>query len=164
VARASFVIVGAATVNQIVYRDATRRDLIDIVDFQMAMASETENITLNRHVCTRGVEAVFEDRGLGRYFVAQLGDDLIASLLITMEWSDWRNGVVWWIQSVYVRPEHRRKGVYAALYQHVKKIAESNETVKGIRLYVDRTNTAAQAVYSRLGMNGEHYLVFEWMK
>ncbi|HUP43933.1 MAG TPA: GNAT family N-acetyltransferase [Thermoanaerobaculia bacterium] len=128
------------------------------------MAAETESITLNRHICTRGVEAVFEDRNLGRYFVAQSGDDLIASLLITPEWSDWRNGIVWWIQSVYVVPSHRRKGVYAGLYEHVKRIATSNEGVKGIRLYVDRTNTAAQEVYRRLGMNGEHYLVFEWMK
>jgi ribosomal protein S18 acetylase RimI-like enzyme len=145
-------------------RDATRRDLIDIVNFQIAMAAETENVTLNRHICMRGVEAVFEDRNLGRYFVAESEGAPIASLLITPEWSDWRNGVVWWIQSVYVRPEYRRKGVYAALYEHVKRIAESNESVKGIRLYVDRTNTAAQDVYRRLGMNGEHYQVFEWMK
>lgn len=148
----------------ILYRDANRRDALDIVDFQIAMAKETENITLNRHICTRGVEAVFEDRNLGRYFVAESGPDLIASLLITYEWSDWRNGMVWWIQSVYVRPEHRRKGVYAGLYGHVKRIAESNESVKGIRLYVDRTNTAAQDVYRRLGMNGDHYMTFEWMK
>ncbi len=146
------------------YRDANRRDILDIVDFQIAMARETENIELNRHICTRGVEAVFEDRNLGRYFVADADEHLVASLLITPEWSDWRNGMVWWIQSVYVRPEHRGKGVYAGLYQHVKKIAEGNESVKGIRLYVDRSNTAAQAVYRRLGMNGEHYAVFEWMK
>ena len=146
------------------YRDATLRDLIDIVDFQIAMARETENIALNRHICTRGVEAVFEDRGLGRYFVAEAGDSVVASLLITPEWSDWRNGMVWWIQSVYVRPEFRRRGIYAGLYQHVKAIAENNESVKGIRLYVDRTNVAAQEVYRRMGMNGEHYQVFEWMK
>jgi GNAT superfamily N-acetyltransferase len=148
----------------ITYRDATRRDALDIVDFQIAMAKETENIDLNRHVCSRGVEAVFEDRSLGRYFVADAGADLAGSLLITFEWSDWRNGMVWWIQSVYVPPQHRRKGVYAGLYQHVKRIAESNESVKGIRLYVDRTNTSAQDVYRRLGMNGDHYLTFEWMK
>jgi GNAT superfamily N-acetyltransferase len=146
------------------YRDANLRDLLDIVEFQIAMARETEEITLNRHICTRGVEAVFEDRSLGRYFVAEQGSNLIASLLITPEWSDWRNGVVWWIQSVYVRPEFRRRGIYAGLYQHVKRLAENNETVKGIRLYVDKRNSAAQEVYARLGMNGEHYKVFEWMK
>lgn len=150
--------------DNITCRDANLRDLLDIVSFQIAMARETEDFELNRHVCTRGVEAVFEDRQLGRYFVAESGNDVVGSLLITPEWSDWRNGVVWWIQSVYVKPEHRRKGVYAALYQHVKKIAEGNESVKGIRLYVDRRNTAAQDVYRRLGMNGDHYQVFEWMK
>ncbi|HUP49006.1 MAG TPA: GNAT family N-acetyltransferase [Thermoanaerobaculia bacterium] len=174
-APSSFAIVGSAKSGgslteesllngDIRYRDATRRDIPDIVDFQIAMAKETEDVALNRHVCMRGVEAVFEDRGLGRYFVADREEELVASLLITPEWSDWRNGVVWWIQSVYVRPGHRRKGVYAGLYEHVKRIAEGNESVKGIRLYVDRTNTAAQAVYRRLGMNGEHYVVFEWMK
>ena len=173
--RRSFAIVGSAKSaarlaeepllnGDIRYRDATRRDALDIVAFQLAMARETESIELNRHACTRGVEAVFEDRNLGRYFVAETESGLVASLLITPEWSDWRNGVVWWIQSVYVRPEFRRRGVYAGLYEHVRRIAESNETVKGVRLYVDRTNTAAQAVYRRLGMNGEHYLVFEWMK
>ena len=146
------------------YRDANRRDALDIIDFQIAMARETEDIELNRFICSRGVEAVFEDRTLGRYFVAEAESNLVASLMITYEWSDWRNGVVWWIQSVYVRPEFRRRGVYAGLYQHVRRIAENLETVKGIRLYVDRRNTAAQEVYRRLGMNGEHYQVFEWMK
>ena len=149
---------------EIHYRDATKRDLIPIVEFQIAMARETEDVTLNRHICTRGVEAVFEDRNHGRYFVAQAGPELIGSLLITPEWSDWRNGLVWWIQSVYVVPGFRRRGVYAGMYEHVKRLAENNETVKGIRLYVDRRNTAAQVVYTRLGMNGEHYQVFEWMK
>ncbi|MBK5260331.1 MAG: GNAT family N-acetyltransferase [Thermoanaerobaculia bacterium] len=128
------------------------------------MARETEDIALNRHICMRGVEAVFEDRALGRYFVAEDDEQLAASLLITYEWSDWRNGLVWWIQSVYVRPEFRRRGIYAGLYAHVRGLAEVHETVKGIRLYVDERNTAAQEVYRRMGMNGEHYRVFEWMK
>ena len=146
------------------YRDANIRALLDIVDFQVLMARETENVELNRHIVTRGVEAVFEDRSLGRYFVAQIGDEIAASLLVTPEWSDWRNGLVWWIQSVYVVPEFRRRGVYAGLWEHVRTLAARNESVKGIRLYVDRRNTAAQDVYRRLGMNGDHYQVFEWMK
>lgn len=150
--------------NEIRYRDGNRRDARDIIEFQIAMARETESIELNRFVCSRGVEAVFEDRTLGRYFVAETDSTLVASLMITYEWSDWRNGVVWWIQSVYVRPEFRRRGVYAGLYQHVRKIAENLETVKGIRLYVDRRNEPAQEVYRRMGMDGEHYQVFEWMK
>ncbi len=128
------------------------------------MALETEEIALNRHICMRGVEAVFEDRALGRYFVAEDDEQLAASLLITYEWSDWRNGQVWWIQSVYVRPEYRRRGIYAGLYAHVRGLAEVHETIKGIRLYVDSRNSAAQEVYRRMGMNGEHYRVFEWMK
>ncbi|HEX9163202.1 MAG TPA: GNAT family N-acetyltransferase [Thermoanaerobaculia bacterium] len=146
------------------YRDAHPRDARDIVEFQIAMAAETEDFALDRHTCTRGVEAVFADRNLGRYFVADEGPNLVASLMITPEWSDWRNGVVWWIQSVYVRPEYRRRGIYAGLYEHVKRIVEANEMVKGIRLYVDKRNVSAQEVYARMGMNGEHYKVFEWMK
>jgi len=146
------------------YRDGNPKDARNIVEFQIAMARETEDFALDRDTCTRGVEAVFADSSLGRYFVAENESGLIASLMITPEWSDWRNGVVWWIQSVYVRPDHRRRGAYAGLYEHVKRIAESIETVKGIRLYVDKRNVPAQEVYRRMGMNGEHYQVFEWMK
>lgn len=145
-------------------RDAHRQDAAVIVEFQIAMARETEEVTLDREVCTRGVEAVFETPALGRYFVAESGGETIASLLITYEWSDWRSGNVWWIQSVYVLPEHRRRRVYARLYEHVKAIVDRDPAIRGIRLYVDRRNTTAQQVYARLGMNGEHYQVFEWMK
>ncbi len=146
------------------YRGATRHDAGVIVDFQLAMARETEGVTLDGAICTRGVEAVFEDASRGRYFIAEAAGRVVASLLITYEWSDWRNGVVWWIQSVFVRPEMRKQGVYAGLYEHVRDIASRDDSVKGIRLYVDRRNTLAQEVYRRLGMNGEHYQVFEWMK
>ena len=147
---------------QLHYRDARREDAAAIVDFQQAMARETEEVDLDRETVTRGVQAVFDDVSRGRYFVADADGDVIASLLITYEWSDWRNGVVWWIQSVYVRPEYRGRGVYGGLYEHVKQAAPVS--VRGIRLYVDRRNARAQEVYRRLGMNGEHYLVFEWMK
>ena len=128
------------------------------------MASETEDVSLDRVICARGVRAVFADPSHGRYFVAEEGGRVAASLLITYEWSDWRDGAVWWIQSVYVLPELRGQRVYAGLYEHVKSIALSDDHVRGIRLYVDKRNTRAQNVYSRLGMNGEHYLVYEWMK
>jgi GNAT superfamily N-acetyltransferase len=149
---------------EITYRDALPADRDAIVGFQIAMARETEEVELDRDVCTRGVEAVFADPSLGRYFVAESEGSVAASLLITYEWSDWRNGTVWWIQSVYVRPENRRQRIYAGLYAHVKKMVESRADVRGIRLYVDRRNADAQHVYARLGMNGEHYQVFEWMK
>ncbi len=147
---------------QIHYRGGRRDDANAIVDFQQAMARETEEVTLDRDVVTRGVKAVFDDPSRGRYFVAEAEGRVVASLLITYEWSDWRNGVVWWIQSVYVGPEYRKRGVYAGLYSHVKQTADAS--VKGIRLYVDRRNKPAQEVYRRLGMDGDHYLVFEWMK
>jgi GNAT superfamily N-acetyltransferase len=147
-----------------IYREARFSDVERIVEFQIAMAEETEQIRLDREVCTRGVEAVLNDAKLGRYHVGELDGEVVASTLITYEWSDWRNGVVWWIQSVYVVPGARKQGVYAGLYRYVQNLARGDENVRGIRLYVDRRNRPAQEVYSRLGMNGEHYQVFEWMK
>ena|ERR1051326_3891754 len=146
------------------YRRAALTDLNSIVEFQLAMARETEDLELNRAVCAKGVQAVFDNSSLGAYYVGEKEGRAIASLLTTYEWSDWRNGVVWWIQSVYVMPEARKQGIYAGLYAYVKNLAEDDEHVQGIRLYVDKRNTRAQQVYARLGMNGEHYQVFEWMK
>lgn len=146
------------------YRDARRTDIRDIVDFQIAMARETEDVALDRAICTKGVAAVFDDPSRGRYFVAESDGGVVASLLITFEWSDWRNGNVWWIQSVYVRPEVRQQRIYRGLYQHVQRLVADDDSAKGIRLYVDKRNTRAQDVYRRCGMNGEHYLVYEWMK
>jgi GNAT superfamily N-acetyltransferase len=146
------------------YREATPIDVPAIVDFQLAMALETEDLELDRGVLTGGVQAVFDDPSRGRYFLAQSDETVIASLMITYEWSDWRNGNVWWIQSVYVRPEFRKQGVYAGLYAHVQRLVQAGDSLRGIRLYVDRRNVPAQKVYTKLGMNGEHYQVFEWMK
>jgi GNAT superfamily N-acetyltransferase len=146
------------------YRAAQPSDRDVIVDFQVAMARETEDVALDRDLCTRGVAAVFADPSLGRYFVAESGGRVVASLMLTFEWSDWRAGTVWWIQSVYVVPDLRGQRVYAGLYEHVKRLAEADDAIRGIRLYVDRRNTPAQQVYTRLGMNGDHYQVFEWMK
>ena len=146
------------------YREGVPSDAGAIIDFQIAMARETEDFDLVREITTQGVHAVFADPSLGRYFVAESDGRTIASLMITYEWSDWRNGVVWWIQSVYVVPDHRKKGVYAGLYQHIKTMVEAEPSIRGIRLYVDNRNTSAQEVYTRLGMQGEHYRVFEWMK
>jgi GNAT superfamily N-acetyltransferase len=146
------------------YREARVSDVSAIVDFQIAMARETEELDLDRDVCMRGVHAVFEDASRGRYFLAESDGAVIASLMITYEWSDWRNGNVWWIQSVYVVPNFRQQRVYAGLYEHVKALVNADDSLRGIRLYVDRRNVRAQEVYTRLGMNGEHYQVFEWMK
>jgi ribosomal protein S18 acetylase RimI-like enzyme len=150
--------------SEILYRNANPSEADIIVGFQLAMALETEELILDKEICTRGVAAVFANEALGQYFVAEREGKIIASLMITYEWSDWRSGMVWWIQSVYVAPEGRQQGVYAGLYDHVKAIVNADQNLRGIRLYVDERNKRAQEVYTRLGMNGEHYRVFEWMK
>ena len=151
-------------IERISYREGTRADISAIVDFQMRMALETEHVELDPATLHRGVGAIFDAPALGRYFIAELDGKVVASLLITYEWSDWRARTVWWIQSVFVVPEARRKGIYAGLYHHVLELAGRDDTIAGIRLYVDRRNVPAQDVYTKLGMNGEHYLVFERMK
>ncbi len=150
--------------SEILYRNATPAEADTIVGFQVAMALETEDLILDAEICARGVAAVFANAALGQYFVAEQAGKIIASLMITYEWSDWRNGLVWWIQSVYVTPEARQQGIYAGLYDHVKTIVKADKNLRGIRLYVDERNQRAQQVYAKLGMNGEHYRVFEWMK
>ena len=150
--------------NNPIYREAVPADAAAIVEFQILMARETEEIELDRATVIKGVNAVFADATRGHYFVAELNGTVVASLMITHEWSDWRNGDVWWIQSVYVIAAARGKGVYKGLYEHVQQLVAADEHLRGIRLYVDTRNTRAQTVYSRLGMNGEHYQVFEWMK
>jgi len=131
---------------------------------QCSMALETENITLNSETVLNGVTAVFNDPAKGFYIVAEQNDAKAACLLITPEWSDWRNAWVWWIQSVYVLPAFRKSGVFGTMYEYIRYMAEKRTDVAGIRLYVDNTNTPAQMVYKAVGMNGEHYTTFEWMK
>jgi len=150
--------------SEVNYRRAVIADAATIVEFQIAMARETEDVELDREVCTKGVAAVFADPQHGFYLVGEQDGHVVVSTMITYEWSDWRNGVVWWIQSVYVAPEARGQGVYKGLYRYVQTLANADAGVRGIRLYVDTRNARAQQVYARLGMNGEHYQVFEWMK
>lgn len=145
-------------------RAARPGDAGTIVDFQLAMARETEDLELDRGTVSRGVEAVLSDPAKGAYWVAGSAGRIVGSLLTTFEWSDWRNGTVLWIQSVYVLPESRGRGVYRALYEHLRRRVEADPGLKGLRLYVDRRNTAAQRVYERLGMTSEHYLTYEWLK
>ena len=145
-------------------REAGLPDIPNIVQFQLAMARETEGLELDVEVCSAGVRAVFEHPERGLYYVGEINQMVVGSLLITYEWSDWRNGVVWWIQSVYVLPRFRRQGVYRGLYSCIQALARTDESVRAIRLYVDRRNIAAHKVYESLGMNGDHYQVFEWLK
>ena len=128
------------------------------------MARETEDLELDPDVCANGVAAVFADPALGRYFVAVEDGRVVGSLMVTYEWSDWRNGTVWWIQSVFVEPELRGRGIYRRLYENVQRLVSETDRVRGVRLYVDIRNAQAQEVYGRLGMNGDHYRLFECMK
>lgn len=145
-------------------RPANLGDCDTIASYQVKMAWETEFYNLDYDIVIKGVEAVLKNSGLGVYYVAVVDNLVVGSLLTTYEWSDWRNGTVLWIQSVFVEPDFRQTGVYNQLYGHVRKMVEAEPSLKGIRLYVDETNARAREVYARLGMNGEHYRVYEWMK
>ena len=146
---------------QIAVRRAVAADLDTLVRFNVAMAWETESKTLVADTLRRGVRAVLEDAGRGFYLVAEIEGRPAGQLLITTEWSDWRNAWFWWIQSVYVVPEFRRRGVYRALERQARQEALAAGNVCGLRLYVDRDNRAAQQVYVNLGMVHSNYDLYE---
>jgi ribosomal protein S18 acetylase RimI-like enzyme len=142
-------------------RIATRDDIAALVEFNLAMALETEHKTLDTAALTAGVSAVFDDSSKGFYVVVDVEGSVAAGLMITTEWSDWRNGWFWWIQSVYVRPEHRGGGLYGKMYEFVKALAGQTRNVCGFRLYVEKENERAQRVYEKLGMERTYYLMYE---
>ncbi|MBA3315086.1 MAG: GNAT family N-acetyltransferase [Planctomycetota bacterium] len=144
---------------------ATPDDAPIVVDYNIALASETESKTLERATVEKGVRAVLGDSAKGRYFLARLSDGdeagaVIGQLMVTFEWSDWRNGMMWWVQSVYVRQDWRRRGVFRALFQHVVDVAKS-EGVPVVRLYVEEHNGPARETYAALGLEPTGYLVLE---
>jgi ribosomal protein S18 acetylase RimI-like enzyme len=147
----------------ILIRKAISSDAPSIIEFQLKMAWETENIKLVPETVTKGVDAVFHDQSRGQYYVAESDGQVVASLLITYEWSDWRNCNVWWFQSVYVAPEFRRQGIFRKMYTHTRQLAEEQD-IAGLRLYVESRNSGAQKTYESLGMNSEHYSFYEWMR
>lgn len=151
-------------------RDAVAADAPLLAGWAAAMALETEDKVLDPATVAAGVAAGIADPAHARYFVAMrespvAGRETLAvpagTLMLTSEWSDWRNGTWWWIQSVYVAPEHRRQGVYAALYRHVERLARATPGVVGLRLYVEHDNQAAQRTYGALGMRDAGYRIFE---
>ena len=142
-------------------RSATPADAETIASFNEAMAVETEGKTLDPATVRAGVRGLFARPEFGFYVVAEDGGRIVGQLMITYEWSDWRDGVFWWIQSVYVRPEVRGKGVYRALHEHVRAMAKAAGGVCGFRLYVEKENAAAQETYRRLGMHETPYVLFE---
>ena len=142
-------------------RPASLDDLEALVNFNVAMSLETEGKTLDMELLRQGTRAVFDSSQRGFYLVAEADGSPVGSLLVTYEWSDWRNGWFWWIQSVYVRPEWRRMGVYSAMHRWILDTAKSRPDVCGVRLYVDRNNHAARKTYRSLGMSESHYDMFE---
>ena len=142
-------------------RRAAAGDIDSLVAFNVAMARETEDRPLPEDIVRAGVGAALDDPRHGFYVVAVEDGEIVGSLMITYEWSDWRNGTWWWIQSVYVLPEARGRGVYRALYAFVRERARDEENVRGFRLYVEKSNRAAQRVYEALGMHESSYLMYE---
>lgn len=142
-------------------RPAVAADAPALVDFNQAMALETEGKKLDSEVLSRGVEAVFSDERKGFYVVAEEEGRILGGLMVTYEWSDWRNSWFWWIQSVYILPEARGSRVYSRLYDFVKEKAGSEGNVYGFRLYVEKENLHSQKVYEKVGMEKCYYLMYE---
>lgn len=145
-------------------RRASIDDLNTIVDFQIAMALETETKILDRETVVNGVRHLFSKSSKGWYWIAELNGKVAGCCMTLREWSDWRNASVIWLHSVFVLPEFRQSGVFKSMYRHLQALVDNNKQLCGIRLYVDKTNGKAIQTYSTLGMNGEHYQLFEWMK
>lgn len=145
-------------------RQAVPADAGQIADFQVRLAMESEGLALDAPTVGRGVQAVFENPALGTYYVAAEGGRVLACLLVVNEWSDWRNGMVWWIHSLYVLPEARGRGVFRAMYEKLQSLIRQTPSLRGLRLYVDKRNVSAQKAYDALGMTAEHYHLYEWLK
>ncbi len=142
-------------------RRATSGDLDVVVDFNRRLAEESEGKILDPAVLKAGVAQALADPNKALYFLAEDAGRVVGQTMITTEWSDWRNGWFWWIQSVYVRPEARRRGVFRALFEHISKAARQDSSVIGLRLYVDHQNNAAQDTYRSMGMIEAGYFVLE---
>lgn len=144
-------------------RDATPADAGIIADFNARLALESEGMRLDPDLVSPGVRSMLGDQSRGRYWMAETKSKVVGQIMVTYEWSDWRNGMIWWIQSVYVHGDYRRCGVFSALYRHVESLARQDPQVCGIRLYVENENERAQRTYKSLGMNMTDYRVMQSM-
>ena len=144
-----------------VIRPAVPADVDVLVGFARAMAHETEGLDLDATTLRAGTAAMLADPGKARCFVVEADGAVVATCMLTVEWSEWRNGWLWWIQSVYVAPAHRRRGLYRRLHEHVRALAVREPDVRGLRLYVEEENRRAQGVYRAVGMTETRYRVFE---
>jgi len=142
-------------------RDAAPADAGLIAEFNRLLAAESEDIPLDPDTVAAGVAALLGDPSLGCYWLAELDGQTVGQIMTTREWSDWRNGMLWWIQSVYVRPDARGRGVFSALYRHVERLARETPGICGLRLYVDDRNERARRIYEAMGMADGGYRVME---
>ncbi len=142
-------------------REAVLADAPVVADFNLRVAAESEGLHLDAACVRAGTEALLKDPTKGLYYVAESDGAVAGQLMITYEWSDWRNGNIWWIQSVYVKPEFRRAGVFRTLFNHVRTLARTREDVCSLRLYVHAENARARQSYERLGMTRTQYQIFE---
>ncbi|MGM0508882.1 MAG: GNAT family N-acetyltransferase [Fusobacteriota bacterium] len=147
-----------------IIKEAQKEDLEDIVKNNFNMAYETENIKLDKEKLTLGVSKLIDDPQKGRYYVYKEDDQVLGQLMITTEWSDWRNGDIWWIQSVYVKKKYRDQGIFKKLYKKVENIVNNNEKICGLRLYVEKENDLAKKVYEKMGMQKSYYEIYEKIK
>ena len=145
----------------IIIRNARPDDLPLVVDFNLRLADGAEGKKLDRAVLTKGVRRALDSPEMCRYFMAEVNGEIAGQTMITLELTDWRDGVLWWLQSVYVRPEFRKMGVFKALFQHIAALAKTTQDVRGLRLYVEQGNARAQRVYEQMGMQPGGYLVYE---
>jgi ribosomal protein S18 acetylase RimI-like enzyme len=146
---------------EILVRPARDNDCALMADWAVAMAMETEAKSLLLKTVTNGIRAGLDDPARAKYFIAEIAGEPAGTVMVTPEWSDWRDGWWWWIQSVYVSPNHRRMGVFRALFDHVRQLATSTEGVRGLRLYVERENAGAQRTYEFVGMMDAGYRMYE---
>ncbi len=144
-----------------IIRKALRTDAQTIAEFNAAMALETEHLALDTSRLLLGVEGLFDNPDKGFYLVAEHNNIIVGQMMITYEWSDWRNGIFWWIQSVYVQPEYRAQKIYRTLYEHSVALAKEQQNVCGLRLYVEKENERAHHVYEKLGMSLTNYDMYE---
>ena len=144
----------------IVVREAGQSDVSTLIEYNLSLANETESILLDKDILRLGIEKALELNDC-RYLVAELNNKIVGQTMVTSEWSDWRNGVIWWMQSVYVNPDYRKRGVFQSILKHIENLAEKIPEVKALRLYVMDDNQIAQRVYQNLGMNNSNYLVYE---
>ena len=145
-------------------RKALNKDIDVIARYNYILAYETENKILDMNILTRGVEAIIKDENKGIYHVCEINGEVVGQIMYTFEWSDWRNGTFLWIQSVYVNKEFRGMGVFKALYKFIRDIADNDNNICGIRLYVEKENTIAKKTYKNIGMKECNYYIYEYDK